>query len=147
MKKIILIMILFFTVNSCFAYQIPKGVKLQELLNQPYYVKSFDTALNENKPFLLVLVNSKYAKSLVRFIPIGEMVNKEFGSEFNFCIINTKMSENDYLVEYFNPKDLKQPSLYIVDTQRNKYYYINKKCYNSYALKKILKKYLAGKLF
>lgn len=135
------------TANCGFAYQIPKDFNMEEFLNKPYYVKSFDTALNEDKPFLLVLANSKYINTIFKFIPLGEMVDKDFGSDFNFCIINTKIPENDYLVEYFKPNDIKQPALYIVDTQRNKFSYIDKKYYNKNALKKILTKYLNGELF
>ena len=147
MKKIILTLFILLMANSCFALTLPKDFDLDEFLNRPYYGKSFEDAVNRQKPFLLVMGNTKYAHSMVRFVPIGEMVDKEFGQDFNFCIINTKMPENDELVQYFNPPNPKQPALYIVDTQKNMFVYVQKKYYNKYSLRKVLKKYLNGELF
>ena len=147
MKKIILTIILFLFANVVFAYEIPKDFDMDEFLDRPYYVTSFESALNQQKPFLLVFANSKYVNSLFKFIPIAEMVDKEFGQNFNFCIINTKKPENEELVSYFKPSGLRSPSLYIVDTKKNKFLYVEKKYYNSIALKKILRKYLNGDLF
>lgn len=147
MKKIIITLFILFIANSCHALQIPKDFDLEAFLNRPYYGKSFEQAMSGQKPFLLVMGNTKYAHTMVRFIPIGEMVDKEFGNDFNFCIINTKMPENNEFVEYFQPPNLKQPALYIVDTKQSEYLYIEKKYYTKNGIRKTLKQYLEGKLF
>ena len=147
MKKIITTVFILLLANSCFALQIPKDFDMEEFLNRPYYGKSFEQVMNKKKPFLLVMGNTKYAHTMTRFIPIGEMVDKEFGSDFNFCIINTKMPENIELVEYFNPPNPKQPALYIVDTQKSEYLYIEKKYYTKNGIRKTLRKFLDGQLF
>ena len=147
MKKIITTVFILLLANSCFALQIPKDFDMEEFLNRPYYGKSFEQVMSKKKPFLLVMGNTKYAHTMTRFIPIGEMVDKEFGSDFNFCIINTKMPENIELVEYFNPPNPKQPALYIVDTQKSEYLYIEKKYYTKNGIRKTLRKFLDGQLF
>lgn len=143
MKKILTLLIILLTSNLCFA--LPEGVNIKEYLNRPYLVKSFDDALNGNKPFLLVLASSKDMGNIIKFIPVGEMVDKEFGKDFDFCIINTEMEENSMLIEFFKPKSI--PALYIVDTNKDKFLYVNEKYYSKNSLRHILKKYLNGKLF
>ena len=147
MKKILITLFILLISNSCFALQIPKDFDLEAFLNKPYYGKSFEQAMSKQKPFLLIMGNTKYAHTMVRFIPVGEMVDKEFGHDFNFCIINTKMPENNELVEYFQPPNPKLPALYIVDTKQSKYVYIDKKYYTKRGIRKVLKKYLASELF
>lgn len=147
MKKILITLFILLISNSCFALQIPKDFDLEEFLNRPYYGKSFETVVNRQKPFLLVMGNTKYAHTMVRFVPIGEMVDKEFGQDFNFCLINTKVEENQELVDYFKPPHPKQPALYIVDPVQGRFLYVEKKYYTKTAIKKILRKYLNGELF
>ena len=147
MKKIIITLFILLIANPSFALKIPKDFDMEEFLNRPYYGKSFDTVMNREKPFLLVMGNTKYAHTMIRFVPIGEMVDKEFGSDFNFCLINTKIAENAELVEYFKPPNPKLPALYIVDPVQDKFLYVPKKYYSKYALKKFLEKYLNGEIF
>ena len=72
----------------------------------------------------------------MKMVPIAEIIYKEFKNSYNFCIINTKKEENEYIINYFNPKKL--PIMYIIDPNTMLYEYIPRKYYNKKDLKIIL---------
>lgn len=93
-------------------------------------------ALNQNLPFLLIFANPKNIVAIGKLAPIAQMVYDEFKGQYNFCIINTKIKENDDIINFFNPQKL--PALYIIDTKAKTYTFIDKKYYKKRELKEIL---------
>lgn len=139
MKKLLIILSLLFLPNMCQSVEIPKDFSI----DIPYFSMSFDEAMNRDIPFLLVFATSKNPASIIRFLPLGEMIYKNFDKDFNFSIINTKFEEeNGRIIEFFAPKTL--PAVYIVDSKNSKYLYVDEKYYNTSDMKDILNKYRTG---
>lgn len=143
MKKIFIILIL--TLIPCFAQSIELPENVSEYLDKSYIGMSYNQALKQDIPFLLVFANANNLVSFAKLAPIGEMVYNEFKGQYNFCVINTKKKENRDLVKFFNPKKL--PALYIIDTQEQTYTLIEKKYYKKREMREILTKFKNGTLF
>lgn len=120
-------------------------INIKEYIDKPYVGMSYENALNSDLPFLLIIAKPDNAFMLTKFFPIAEMVYNDFKDEYNFCIINAKVKENDDLVYFFSPE--KMPATYIIDTQNETYTYIDRKYYNKRDIKKILTKFKNGTLF
>lgn len=116
-----------------------------EYAQKPYVGMAYSEALSQELPFLLIFAEPKNIVVLSKLMPLVEMVYNDFKGQYNFCIINTSIEENDELVKFFNPKKL--PALYLIDTHKRTYTLIEKKYYNKHALKNILTKFKNGTLF
>ena len=133
MKKFFTILsLLFILTNICQANEI----KVTEYLDKSYIGISYIDAFNDKIPFVLILVNPNDIFLIMKMVPIAEIIYKEFKNSYNFCIINTKKEENEYIINYFNPKKL--PIMYIIDPNTMLYEYIPRKYYNKKDLKIIL---------
>lgn len=141
MKKIFFTLMLL--ISPCYCTQMPQNI--DEYLNKPYIGMSYNEALNQKVPFLLIFANPNNLISVAKLAPIGEMVYNDFKGEYNFCIINTKIKENENLMDFFNPQKL--PALYIIDTQEKTYTLIEKKYYTKKSINRILTEFKNGTLF
>ena len=146
MKKILfLTLALLISYNSCYSSENSNKIKIKDYLNTPYIGIPYNEALERELPFLLILARPDNAFMLTKFFPIAETVYNDFKGEYNFCIINAKIKENEEIVNFFNPE--KYPATYIIDTQERTYTYIDKKYYNKKDIKKILTKFKDKTLF
>ena len=139
MKKFFILLLILIFPNFVYSFEIPKDLNI----HQPHFAMSVDEALNQDRPFLLVFASSYLPGTLVPFVPVGEMIYKNFENDYNFSIVNVEFPEqNREALEFFKPDNI--PAVYIVDAKNNKYLYIEKRYYDSYNMKKILTKYKEG---
>lgn len=141
MKKFLLILLILLIPN--FAKGI--DISIDEYINKPYVGMEYNYALSQDLPLLLIFASPKNITSLARLLPIAEMVHKEFKGQYNYCIINTIIKDNDNLVSFFKPEKL--PALYIIDTNENTYTFIQKKYYKKNEMRELLTKFKNGTLF
>ena len=134
MKRFLFIFSLIFLPHFANCTEIP--ININEYINKPYVGMEYYQALNQNLPFLLIFANPKNIVAIGKLAPIAQMVYDEFKGQYNFCIINTKIKENDDIINFFNPQKL--PALYIIDTKAKTYTFIDKKYYKKRELKEIL---------
>ncbi len=139
MKKTFFTLILLLSISG-FASAVQMPVNIDEYLNRPYVGMPYYQALNQKTPFLLIFANPDDLISMIKLSNIGKMVYDEYSDDFNFCIINTNIKENDTLLEYFNPKRL--PALYIINTEKMTYRYVEKKYYKKHEMRKLLNLYI-----
>ncbi len=141
MKKIFFTILIFFFMFNLQA----NATTLWEYTKKPYVGMAYSEALNQELPFLLIFAEPKNIVVLSKLMPLVEMVYNDFKGQYNFCIINTSIEENDELVKFFAPKNL--PTLYLIDTNNRTYTLIEKRYYNKHALKNILTRFKNGTLF
>ena len=143
MKKLLLTLLILLISNIAKGIEIPSNIG--EYINKPYVGMEYNYALTQDLPLLLIFASPNNITSLARLFPIAEMVYKEFKGQYNFCIINTKIEENENLIEFFSPEKL--PALYIIDTNEKTYTYIPKKYYKKHEMKELLTDFKNGTLF
>ena len=138
MKKILLLIFILFLIP-----QKSLAININEYLNKSYIGIPYEQGLNNTLPLILVFANSKDIFSIVKMVPIGEMIYTEFKGKYNFCILNTKIEENRKLFEAFGINE-KLPVLLVINTQTQTFYQINKKYYNKEDLNTILDEIYSG---
>ncbi len=131
MKKLLLILILLILPYKCYA------INVNDYLNKPYIGISYEKGLTQEIPFILVFANSKDVFSIMKLLPIGEMVYDEFKGKYNFCILNTKIQENEELFNAFKI-DERLPVMVVINPKTQTFYQIDKKHFNKKDLRKIL---------
>ncbi len=143
MKKIFLTLICIFIAQTAIAIDMPAGLpvdvsqeEINSYLNKSQLGMPYWQALGQDIPFLLVFANSENIFSLVRLAPIGKMVYEEFKGKYNFCVLNTKYTENQDFAELFYVEE--EPALFIINTKAKTYTFVDKKYYNKRKLRKIL---------
>ncbi len=130
-KLLLLIFILLIFPNNCYA------LNIKEYLNKPYIGVPYEQGITQNLPFILVFANSRDIFSVIKMAPIGEMIYDEFKGKYNFCILNTKIEENEKLYDAFGI-DEKLPVMLVINPQTQTFYQINREYYNKRDLKEIL---------
>ena len=130
-KLLLLIFIIFLLPQNCLA------LNIKEYLDKPYLGISYEKGIKQTSPFILVFANSNDIFSIIKMAPIGEMIYDEFKGKYNFCILNTKINENQELYEAFGINE-KLPIMLVINTKTQTFYQINKKYYNKKDLKNIL---------
>ena len=133
MKKIFFLICITFLLTC----QQANSENISDYINKPYAGMAYSVALKQDIPFLLIFAEPSNAIVLFRLMPLVNMVYNNYKGQYNFCIINTSIEENNELVNYFAPKKL--PALYLIDTKNMTYTLIESKYYNKNALNKILK--------
>lgn len=133
MRKVFILLLILFSANCAFSED---KININEYLNKSYIGMTYNEAINQDIPFLLVFANPNDLISIVKLAGVGQMVYKDFKGQYNFCILNTKEKENKNLLNFFNPEYL--PALYIINTQTRHYIFVNKKFYNKKSIKEIL---------
>ncbi len=146
MKKLLLIILIFLlSYNISHSSEIKNKINILDYIDTPFVGMPYNEALNSEAPFILILAKPDNAFMLTKFFPIAKTVYKDFKGEYNFCILNAKIKENEELVSFFAPD--KYPAAYIIDTQNRTYTYIDRKYYNKKDIKKILTKFKDKTLF
>ena len=145
MKKIFLTFLVLLTGLFGFAMEIPKDFNIYDYIDKPYVGTEYNEALKSEQPLLLIFAKPSNIVVLAKLFPIIEMVYDEFQGQYNYCVINAKIKDNEELVNFYNPK--KFPALYLIDTQNKTYTLIEKKYYNKRDIKKILTRFKDGTLF
>lgn len=145
MKKIFITFLILITGLTSFALEIPKDFNIYDYIDKPYVGKAYGEALKDDLPLLLIFAKPSNIVVLAKLFPIIEMVYDEFQGQYNYCIINAKINDNEDLVKFYAPK--KYPALYIIDTQNRTYTLIEKKYYNKRDIKEILTRFKDGTLF
>lgn len=145
MKKFFITFLIIFTANFAFGFEMPTGREILEYSKQPYIGMPFNEALKKDLPYILIFANPANVFMLSRLAPIAQMAYDEFKGQYNFCIVNTSVSENEILINYFKPEKL--PALYLIDTKEKTFTLIERKYYNKKAIRKILTKFKDGTLF
>lgn len=139
MKKLILTLFLIFCFNiDVKAIDIPTDI--QEYTKKPFLGMEYSYALRQNIPFLLIFADPNDVFSLLRLSKIGEMVYQEYKGEYNFCVVNANIKENEPLIEYYNPQKL--PAVYIINTEKMTYRLVEKKYYSKNEMRKLLDSYI-----
>lgn len=145
MKKIFITALVLLIGCIGFALELPKDFNIYDYVDKPYYGTPYEEALKKELPFLLIFAKPSNIVVLAKLFPIIEMVYDEFQGQYNYCIINAKINDNEDLVKFYAPK--KYPALYIIDTQNRTYTLIEKKYYNKRDIKEILTRFKNGTLF
>lgn len=145
MKKILLSIISLFISYQAFAFDMPTGKEILEYSKMPYIGTPINEAMQKDLPYILIFANPNNIFMLTRLAPIAQMAYDEFKGQYNFCIVNASIDENEVLVHSFNPEKL--PALYLINTQEKSYTYIDRKYYNKKSIRKILTKFKDGTLF
>jgi hypothetical protein len=144
MKKFLISLIILFSINCAFAVDLPKDIN--EYLNMPYIGLTYNQAMSQELPFLLIFASPRDLPSAIRFYSIGEMVYNEFKGQYNFCVVNTKINNDTTSLEkIFNVE--KEPAMFIIDTKERTYTLIDKKYYKKNELREILTRFKNGTLF
>lgn len=130
---------------SGFALELPKDFNIYDYIDKPYVGTEYKEALQSELPLLLIFAKPSNIVVLAKLYPIIEMVYDEFQGQYNYCIINAKIDENEELINFYSPQ--KYPALYIIDTQNKTYTLIEKKYYNKRDIKEILTRFKEGTLF
>ena len=145
MRKIFITFLILITGVTSFALEIPKDFNIYDYIDKPYVGTEYNEALKSEQPLLLIFAKPSNIVVLAKLFPIIEMVYDEFQGQYNYCVINAKIKDNEELVNFYNPK--KFPALYLIDTQNKTYTLIEKKYYNKRDIKKILTRFKDGTLF
>lgn len=134
MKKFLLTLTILLIQSQAISAQIPQNI--DEYLNKPYLGMSYIEALRQEQPFLLIFANPDDLTSIAKMTGIGQMVYNEFKGQYNFCVINTKITTNKQLTQAYNVKRL--PALYLINTQTKTFIFVDKKYYKKREIKRIL---------
>ena len=145
MKKIFITLSILLIGLTGFAMELPKDFNIYDYIDKPYVGMSYGEALKSELPCLLIFAKPSNIVVLAKLFPIIEMVYDEFQGQYNYCIINAKVNDNEELIKFYSPK--KYPALYIIDTQNRTYTLIEKKYYNKRDIKEILTRFKNGTLF
>lgn len=136
MKRLFLV----FTIIFLQILPIVSAKTLEDYKTVPYIGKEINSAVNGEKPFVLVIANPDDKGSIYKYFPIGKMVYTEFKDKYDFCILNANVEENREYTDFFKPEIL--PEVYIVNPQKNIFGRINKKYHNTSDMRRILKNML-----